>query len=403
MTTRKENLRLPPRTPAYVDRETGAAEFCVSPETWDRWDREGRLPSPAPGFPPSTRRWRWADVDRKISGKPDNDAEQEADERVPHLLATPAAVRFLSAEPLLGPINLTRMKLGGGWYDVLGGWRDLKEQFPGFDNQIDWVIVGGESGPKARPMRPQWVRDLRDQCSASGVAFFFKQWGAWRIDARSSRMPDDGKSNTWIGKDGRTFNPSAPRHQDCWAMVRVGKPPDRRPRVERNAGGRMKLIGIYIYVLLAAAIVLIGHHWYAHGQAAVLTGHVYVLDRDTVDMGEIRIRLFGIGAPESEQTCKDAKGETYRCGLVATAVLEEEIGGRVVTCFPMDTDIYGRTVATCQVNGHDLGDAMVRRGMAIAYLRYSAKYMEAEVEARRARRGVWQGEFVEPEEWRHRQ
>jgi hypothetical protein len=53
MTTRKENLRLPPRTPAYVDRETGAAEFCVSPETWDRWEKEGRLPSPAPGFPPS--------------------------------------------------------------------------------------------------------------------------------------------------------------------------------------------------------------------------------------------------------------------------------------------------------------------------------------------------------------
>jgi hypothetical protein len=75
MTTRKENLRLPLRTPAYVDRETGAAEFCVSPETWDRWDKEGRLPSPAPGFPPSTPRWRWADVDRKMSGKPDDDAE----------------------------------------------------------------------------------------------------------------------------------------------------------------------------------------------------------------------------------------------------------------------------------------------------------------------------------------
>jgi hypothetical protein len=75
MTTRKENLRLPPRTPAYVDRETGAAECCVSPETWDRWEKEGRLPSPAPGFPLSTPRWRWADVDRKMSGKPDNDAD----------------------------------------------------------------------------------------------------------------------------------------------------------------------------------------------------------------------------------------------------------------------------------------------------------------------------------------
>jgi hypothetical protein len=71
----KRKLRLPPRTPAYVDRETGAAECCVSPETWDRWEKEGRLPSPAPGFPLSTPRWRWADVDRKMSGKPDNDAD----------------------------------------------------------------------------------------------------------------------------------------------------------------------------------------------------------------------------------------------------------------------------------------------------------------------------------------
>jgi hypothetical protein len=58
-------------------------------------------------------------------------------------------------------------------------------------------------------------------------------------------------------------------------------------------------------------------------------------------------------------------------------------------------------VATCRVNGRDLGDVIVRRGMGIAYLRYLSKYMEAEVEARRARRGMWQGEFIEPEEWRH--
>ncbi len=75
MTARKENLLLPARTPAYVDRETGAAELRISPETWDRWVKEQRLPSPAPGFPASAPRWRWADVDRKMSGKPDNDAD----------------------------------------------------------------------------------------------------------------------------------------------------------------------------------------------------------------------------------------------------------------------------------------------------------------------------------------
>ena len=75
MTARKENLRLPPRTPAYVDRETGAAELGISPQTWDQWVKDGRLPFPSPGFPPSVPRWRWADVDRKMSGKPDNDAD----------------------------------------------------------------------------------------------------------------------------------------------------------------------------------------------------------------------------------------------------------------------------------------------------------------------------------------
>src|SRR5262252_3285687 len=69
MTVRKANLRLPPRTPAFVSRETGAAECEVSPETWDRWAAEGLLPPPAAGFPPSTPRWRWADVDAKMSGK----------------------------------------------------------------------------------------------------------------------------------------------------------------------------------------------------------------------------------------------------------------------------------------------------------------------------------------------
>jgi len=107
---------------------------------------------------------------------------------------------------------------------VLGGWRDVKERFPGFDEQIDWVIVGGESGPHARPMHPQWCRDIRDQCAAAGVPYFFKQWGEWEIDSgRPGAMPENGSRNTWIGKNGKTYNPSAPHDQDCWAMRRVGK------------------------------------------------------------------------------------------------------------------------------------------------------------------------------------
>jgi endonuclease YncB( thermonuclease family) len=137
-------------------------------------------------------------------------------------------------------------------------------------------------------------------------------------------------------------------------------------------------------------------------QTDTLSGLADVIDGDTIRIDDVYVRLFGIDAPESEQTCKDRQGELYRCGLLATAVLEEEVGGRSVTCFPIETDHYGRTVATCEVAGRDLGDAMVRRGFAVAYLRYSAKYQEAEIEARKARRGIWAGSFEEPEVWRHR-
>ncbi len=103
--------------------------------------------------------------------------QETADERIPLLLQTPAAVRFISAEPLLGPIDLKH----GNWIPPRGGgpkvniYRPLETQGP----SLDWVIVGGESGPKARPMHPQWARDLRDQCVAAGVPYFLKQFGEW--------------------------------------------------------------------------------------------------------------------------------------------------------------------------------------------------------------------------------
>ena len=92
--------------------------------------------------------------------------QQRADLRIPILLDTPAAVRWLSCEPLLGPVNLGRAV--GTYY---GG--DPREDESG----IDWVVAGGESGPGARPMHPDWARSLRDQCRDAGVPFLFKQWG----------------------------------------------------------------------------------------------------------------------------------------------------------------------------------------------------------------------------------
>lgn len=106
-----------------------------------------------------------------------------ADIRIPALLETAAAVRFLSCEPLLGPIDLRNLRARNGvLIDCLGGdvkTPDGKSVYTGTPSIIDWVIVGGESGPGARPMHPHWVRDLRDQCATAHAAYFFKQWGNW--------------------------------------------------------------------------------------------------------------------------------------------------------------------------------------------------------------------------------
>ena len=100
-----------------------------------------------------------------------------ADERIPLLLDTPAAVRWISAEPLLNDLDirwwLQEKMLRPG---VMNGAAYINSHM---DNRLDWVVVGGESGPKARPMHPDWARSLRDQCAAAGVPFLFKQWGEW--------------------------------------------------------------------------------------------------------------------------------------------------------------------------------------------------------------------------------
>ncbi len=121
-----------------------------------------------------------------------------ADQRIPILLQTPAAVRWISAEPLLGPIDLMRVQWPGKHkVDVLraGDWDLCLRGFINHSDMesIDWVVVGGESGPKARPAHPQWVRSLRDQCAAAVVQFMLKQWGEWAPNCLCSR-PDACKT-----------------------------------------------------------------------------------------------------------------------------------------------------------------------------------------------------------------
>jgi len=105
--------------------------------------------------------------------------QAEADRDIAKLLSTPAAKRFLSMEPLLGPVDLRR-----AWHGetALGGTcpgRHVPAMKGVARASIDWVIVGGESGPQARPTHPDWVRSLRNQCAEAGVPFLFKQWGEW--------------------------------------------------------------------------------------------------------------------------------------------------------------------------------------------------------------------------------
>lgn len=102
-----------------------------------------------------------------------------ADERIPHLLSTPAAVRFVSCEPLIGPVDLTRIKVAQAPNPLPCDPTHASALFDhgGNTETLDWIICGGESGPGARPMSRDWARSLRDQAQSAGVPFFFKQWG----------------------------------------------------------------------------------------------------------------------------------------------------------------------------------------------------------------------------------
>ena len=100
--------------------------------------------------------------------------QERANERVPWLLQVPAAVKFVSVEPMLGPVDFEKVEIT----KVLGNNAFGLISFSKI-NHLDWVICGGESGHKARPLHPDWVRGLRDQCGQAGVPFFFKQWGEW--------------------------------------------------------------------------------------------------------------------------------------------------------------------------------------------------------------------------------
>lgn len=131
-----------------------------------------------------------------------------------------------------------------------------------------------------------------------------------------------------------------------------------------------------------------------------LIGPAETIDGDTIVMNGEHIRLYGIDAPEKTQTCL-ANGLPWACGRGSRLFLLAATEGREVRCIGSKRDRYGRLIAKCFVDGRDINAEMVREGWAIAYRRYAKDYVDEEAEAQSARRGMWQGEFVSPSDWRH--
>jgi len=130
-------------------------------------------------------------------------------------------------------------------------------------------------------------------------------------------------------------------------------------------------------------------------------GQASVIDGDTLEIHGMRIRLWGVDAPESTQLCRGEDSLKYRCGSTAANDLDAYIARRPVNCIPLSLDQYGRTVATCSVAGRDLAEWLVRNGLALDWPQYSkGRYHEAQREAERTGQGLWKGSYVEP--WLYR-
>ena len=134
--------------------------------------------------------------------------------------------------------------------------------------------------------------------------------------------------------------------------------------------------------------------------AQAFTGPVRVIDGDTLDVGGTRVRLHGIDAPEQGQRCINADGVRWDCGAWVTERLRARIGGRRARCETVETDRYGRTVATCAVAGEDIGRRLVADGLALAYRKYSMAYDLDEKRAVIAGRGLHAHRFKRPAEHR---
>lgn len=126
---------------------------------------------------------------------------------------------------------------------------------------------------------------------------------------------------------------------------------------------------------------------------------VIVHDGDTVTVNRQKIRLWGIDAIELEQTCR-YQGQLWRCGQAAKNALVRKLNGTLFVCHQKDTDRYGRTVAECFMDGESINGWLVQQGYALAYRRFTTKFIQDEQTAKAEARGIWQSQFIAPWLWR---
>lgn len=154
---------------------------------------------------------------------------------------------------------------------------------------------------------------------------------------------------------------------------------------------------LLLSVLLATLFALRQAGWISSGH-----GVFTAIDGDSLRKDGVEYRLSGIDAPELRQDCRDGRDETYACGREAKNALGRLASGRALDCAVIETDRYARLVAICRAGETEVNAEMVRLGWAIAYRKHSYAYVAEEAAAQEASRGLWQGEFERPEDWRER-
>jgi endonuclease YncB( thermonuclease family) len=135
--------------------------------------------------------------------------------------------------------------------------------------------------------------------------------------------------------------------------------------------------------VIPSVLVLI----FAANAGEAISGQTYIIDGDTLAIGETKIRLHGIDAPETDQLCLDRSAAKWMCGIAARDHLAQHIAGRSIECVSDGTDPYQRRFAGCRLGEEDLNAGMVREGFALAFVKFSKAYVDDETEARKAQRG----------------